>query len=50
MNLYVHSKKNVGLVFHQHLKRGLTNLGFEQSKIDEGASYEGKMMFLILFQ
>ena len=44
-NLY--GSKNAGLVFHEHLKRGLSQLGFVQSKVDEGVFYRGKMMFLI---
>ena len=44
-NLY--GSKNAGLVFHEHLKRGLKQIGFVQSKVDEGVFYRGKLMFLI---
>jgi len=44
-NLY--GSKNAGLVFHEHLKRGLEQIGFVQSKVDEGEFYRGKLMFLI---
>ena len=44
-NLY--GSKNAGLVFYEHLKQGLKQIGFMQSKVDEGVFYRGKLMFLI---
>ena len=43
-NLY--GQKQAGRVWNQHLHKGLTQLGFVQSKIDECVYYRDKVIFL----
>lgn len=44
-NLY--GQKQAGRVWTQYLTKGLLNLGFEQSKVDECVFYRGSTTFLV---
>ena len=44
-NLY--GQKQAGRVWNQHLVKGLTDIGFKQSKVDECAFFRGNVIFIV---
>ena len=43
----VYGQKQAGRVFNQYLVKGLTELGFKQSKIDDCVFYKGRMVYVL---